>query len=101
MRAVLWSRWARAVAGENVGICLPSSATAVVVNFGITLGGKTAVNLNFTLGQDNLKYAIDLCEIRTLMTSRVFVQRAGLPLLPEMVFVEDVVLHRSRFLLVE
>jgi acyl-[acyl-carrier-protein]-phospholipid O-acyltransferase / long-chain-fatty-acid--[acyl-carrier-protein] ligase len=81
----------RACAGEqNIGVYLPASVDAVIANCAISLAGKTAVNLNFTAGEQNCRLAAQLCGIRTILTSRSFLQRVGLEARPEMMFLEDV-----------
>lgn len=72
-----------------IGIYLPCSVPAALVNCGITLSGKVAVNLNFTAGPQNCRAAIDLCGIRTVITSRIFLEKLGSQALPEMVFLEE------------
>jgi acyl-[acyl-carrier-protein]-phospholipid O-acyltransferase/long-chain-fatty-acid--[acyl-carrier-protein] ligase len=90
--SILMRRWiAKNCAGsQNVGLLLPASAGGAISNLGIALAGKTAVNLNFTAGEEATRYAIDRCEIRTIITSREFVEKIKLAPQPEMVFVEDV-----------
>lgn len=80
---------------ENIGIWLPASVAAAVANFGITLSGKTAVNLNFTAGLVNCRAAMDLCELRTAFSSPSFLQKAGLEALPGTVFLEDLPVRAS------
>jgi acyl-[acyl-carrier-protein]-phospholipid O-acyltransferase/long-chain-fatty-acid--[acyl-carrier-protein] ligase len=89
---------------SNVGLLFPASVGGTLANLGVTLAGKVAVNLNFTAGEDQLRYAVRQCEIGTILSSRAFVEKAklpGLPELPGMVFLEDVletISAPSRFL---
>jgi acyl-[acyl-carrier-protein]-phospholipid O-acyltransferase/long-chain-fatty-acid--[acyl-carrier-protein] ligase len=46
--------------------------------------------LNFTAGRDAMAAAIDRCGITTILTSRRFLEKAGLAPIDGMVFVEDV-----------
>jgi acyl-[acyl-carrier-protein]-phospholipid O-acyltransferase/long-chain-fatty-acid--[acyl-carrier-protein] ligase len=73
----------------NIGVYLPASVPAAIANYAVTLSGKAAVNLNFTLGAANCQAAIDRCELRTIFSSRAFLAKCGLTPLPEMVFPED------------
>lgn len=88
---VLVARWLmRHRVGERmVGVLLPSSVAAVLVNLGATLAGRVPVNLNFTSGAESMRQAMEQCAIRTVLTSRAFLSKAGLPAQPDQVFVED------------
>ncbi len=74
---------------RNIGIVLPTCAGAAIANFGVTLAGKSAVNLNFTAGETSCRSAIEQCAVRTLITSKAFIAKANLPAWPEMVYLED------------
>jgi acyl-[acyl-carrier-protein]-phospholipid O-acyltransferase/long-chain-fatty-acid--[acyl-carrier-protein] ligase len=74
---------------RNIGVYLPSSTVAAVANYGITLAGKVAVNLNFTLGGQQCRAAIEVCGLETIFTSRAFLTKLGVEPMPEMVFVEE------------
>ena len=60
---------------ENVGIVLPSSVIASAVNLTLFAMGKTSVNLNYTLSKENLIYCADKANIRTIISSRKFVEK--------------------------
>jgi acyl-[acyl-carrier-protein]-phospholipid O-acyltransferase/long-chain-fatty-acid--[acyl-carrier-protein] ligase len=84
-------RWLRAnCSGSNVGLMFPASAGGALGNLSVTLAGKVAVNLNFTAGAEQLRYAVRQCEIGIILTSRTFCEKAKLPELEGMVFLEDV-----------
>src|SRR5262249_49745264 len=48
------------------------------------------VNLNFTVGKETMASAISQCQIKVILTSKVFFEKAKLEPLPGMVYVEDV-----------
>lgn len=95
---ILFRNWLRGAhpSEQHIGVLLPSSVGAALVNYGITLAGKTAVNLNFTAGEQNCRAAIAQCEIRTVVTSRAFLEKASLSQWPEMVFLEDLLVQFTR-----
>src|SRR5690606_37878732 len=64
-------------AGEerNVGLLLPTAAGGALANMAALLSGKTLVNLNYTASDEALAYAIEHAEIRTVYTSRKFLER--------------------------
>jgi acyl-[acyl-carrier-protein]-phospholipid O-acyltransferase/long-chain-fatty-acid--[acyl-carrier-protein] ligase len=90
--AMLLSRWARRrLPNEsNVGFLVPASVGGALANLGLSLAGKVPVNLNFTAGRESMTAAIEQCEIRTIVTSRRFLSKAGIEPLDGMVFLEDV-----------
>ena len=75
----------------HVGILLPSCCPAMLCNVAVALLGKSAVNLNFTVGNAAFASALRQCSLTTILTSRKFVERfPDLPV-PEgtYVFLED------------
>lgn len=73
---ILMSRRIAAMSQEqNVGLLLPSSAGSVLGNLALMLLGKTAVNLNFTASAESLLSSVLQAEIRTIYTSKRFVER--------------------------
>ena len=77
---------------RHVGILLPPTVAAALVNVAAPLCGKTSVNLNYTVGKAGLEAAARLAGLRTIVTSRTFVERAKLDLPdgPAIVWLEDV-----------
>ena len=47
------------------------------------------VNLNFTLSAEAFDSCVRQCNMKTMITSRAFIEKIGMPRRPEMVFVED------------
>lgn len=82
---------------RHVGILLPPTVAAALVNVAAPLCGKTSVNLNYTVGKTGLEAAVRLAGLRTIVTSRAFVEKAKLDLPdgPEIVWLEDVALTIS------
>jgi acyl-[acyl-carrier-protein]-phospholipid O-acyltransferase/long-chain-fatty-acid--[acyl-carrier-protein] ligase len=80
----------RRTQGEAVvGTLLPASVGAVLANIGLYIAGRVPVNLNFTIGRESLEAAVQQAGIRTILTSRRFLEKASLPAMPGMVFLED------------
>jgi acyl-[acyl-carrier-protein]-phospholipid O-acyltransferase/long-chain-fatty-acid--[acyl-carrier-protein] ligase len=85
---VLRTRWE----GQSVvGILLPSSVGGALVNLAATIAGKTVVNLNFTAGRAGMESAAAQAGLRTVVTSRAFLEKAKLepPGGLEIILVED------------
>ena len=76
---------------EMVGIFLPPSVPGALVNYAAMLCGKVPVNLNYTLSGAALASCAKQCELKTVITSRLFLEKVKLALPCETVFLEDVV----------
>src|SRR5215510_2144730 len=77
-------------AGESaVGILLPASVGAALVNHATMLLGVLPVNLNFTVGAETMKSCLMQCDIKTVITSREFVEKLKTEVPAETVFLED------------
>lgn len=85
--------WLRRARGDErwIGLLLPASTGGVLANVGVTLASKTAVNLNYSLGEGAMRAAMGQCGIRTVVTSRRFLSKAKIAPMPEMVFLEEIV----------
>ena len=90
--ALLLARWLRrhAAGQPMIGLLLPASAGGALANLATTLAGKAPVNLNFTAGHDAMMAAVEQCQLKTILTSRTFLRKAGIETLDGMVFVEDI-----------
>jgi acyl-[acyl-carrier-protein]-phospholipid O-acyltransferase/long-chain-fatty-acid--[acyl-carrier-protein] ligase len=90
--ALLLGRWIKKNCPKEtmVGVLLPASVAGSLVNIAILLAGKVPVNLNFTAGSESMASAIAQCNIKALVTSRVFLGKANLETLEGMVFLEEI-----------
>jgi acyl-[acyl-carrier-protein]-phospholipid O-acyltransferase/long-chain-fatty-acid--[acyl-carrier-protein] ligase len=92
--SLILARWVRRhTEGEtNLGLLLPASVGGALANVATSLAGKVPVNLNFTAGADGMAYAVERCRIRTILTSRAFLEKASLaaPPVDRLVYLEDV-----------
>ena len=76
---------------QHVGVLLPASAGGALTNIAITLLGKVAVNLNFTASREAMRSAIEQAELKTVITSRRFIEKLEGVEAPEgSLFLEDV-----------
>jgi acyl-[acyl-carrier-protein]-phospholipid O-acyltransferase/long-chain-fatty-acid--[acyl-carrier-protein] ligase len=64
--------------GEHVGLFLPTSSGAVVTFFALQAFARVPTMLNFTSGARNLKGAIEVAGVKTVLTSRRFIAQARL-----------------------
>jgi acyl-[acyl-carrier-protein]-phospholipid O-acyltransferase/long-chain-fatty-acid--[acyl-carrier-protein] ligase len=76
---------------KNIGIFLPSSVAAALANYAVALLNKTAVNLSYTASESDREYILETAEIKTVLTSRAFLEKVDVPAeaLPGAVLMED------------
>ncbi len=80
----------RKTAGQDmVGLLLPASVGGALANIATLFAGRVPVNLNFTAGAAAMADARAQCDIRTVITSKRFLDKAGLEPTPDMIFLED------------
>ncbi|MBI1683728.1 AMP-binding protein [Caulobacter hibisci] len=60
--------------GEHVGVLLPSGSGAVVTFFALHAFGRVPTMLNFTAGLRNIKAAVKLAQIKTVLTAHKFIE---------------------------
>ena len=72
-----------------VGTMVPASVGGALTNIALLMAGRVPVNLNFTTGAEAMSEAIQQAELRTIITSRTFLSKAGIPERPGMIFLED------------
>jgi acyl-[acyl-carrier-protein]-phospholipid O-acyltransferase/long-chain-fatty-acid--[acyl-carrier-protein] ligase len=76
--------------GEKmVGVLLPPSVPTAVVNLGICLAGRVAVNLNYTAPPQAMNAAMERCGIKTIFTSEKLLERFDIPRRPDMILMEE------------
>jgi len=83
--------------GENVGVLLPNANGVAVAFFALQSLGRVPAMLNFTAGPQALVSACQAAEVKTILTSRVFIEKGHLENLIEalqtrtrIVYLEDV-----------
>ncbi|MDN5279930.1 MAG: acyl-[acyl-carrier-protein]-phospholipid O-acyltransferase [Clostridiales bacterium] len=77
---------------KNVGLMVPTTPAAAMLNIGASITGRTSVNLNFTAGKAAMKSAIRQAKIKTVITAKLVDSRFP-GILPDSVekhFIEDI-----------
>jgi len=64
--------------GEKVGLLLPNLVPTIGLIFGLAARKRVPAMLNYSAGTDAMQAACDAAEIRTVVTSRAFVEQAKL-----------------------
>src|SRR5438105_355021 len=75
---------------EMVGILLPPSVPGALVNFAAMLMGKVPVNLNYTVSNGTLASCAQQCNLKTVVTARIFLEKLKVQPPREVIFIEDV-----------
>ncbi|MHC4269804.1 MAG: acyl-[ACP]--phospholipid O-acyltransferase [Planctomycetota bacterium] len=81
---------------DIVGILLPNSVAASLVNVAISILGKCPVNLNFTSSEESVTKSIHKCDIKHIYSSKKFVEKTNIKVRDEMIGVEDL-RHEVKF----
>ena len=74
---------------ECVGVLLPPTVPAVIVNLALTLDRRAAVNLNYTATSEVLNACLKQCHIKHVITSRRAWEKFDLDLEAEIIYLED------------
>ncbi len=97
----LWPKMGIASDEQRIGILLPPGRAGAIVNLACALAGRTAVNLNHTVGAEQLQQLSELAGIRTVISAGPYLAKMGdLALTARIIHVEDLLkgLGRMRIL---
>jgi acyl-[acyl-carrier-protein]-phospholipid O-acyltransferase / long-chain-fatty-acid--[acyl-carrier-protein] ligase len=97
-RTVFLARRLRPVWREQkmVGILLPPSVPGALVNLAALLMGKVPVNLNYTASNEALASCAQQCQLKTVITSRAFLERVHIQPPGQTIMLEDLA-EKPRF----
>ncbi len=76
---------------KTIGILLPPSVGGTLVNIAISILNKVPVNMNYTASKEALASTIKQCAMQYVITSRTFLEKTGVVLSCEVLFIEDIV----------
>ena len=76
----------------TVGLLLPPTVAGALTNVAAAMAGRVSVNLNYTVGKAGLESAVRQANLQTIVTSRLFVDKAKLELPdgPRIIWLEDI-----------
>ncbi len=93
---LLLSKHMRGFAGKNIALLFPASVGGALAYLATAFAGKTPVGINFLSDKTDQDHALELCEVKTILTSSTFIEKANIPKDPRMVFIEDLRLKTSK-----
>src|SRR5260370_37088612 len=73
---------------EMVGVLLPPSVPGALVNYAAMLLGKVPVNLHYTVSNETLASCAQQCNLKTVVTARVFLEKGKIQPPGEAIFIE-------------
>jgi len=76
-----------------VGILLPPSIPGALVNWAALLLGKVPINLNYTSSNESIASCASQCDLKTVVTSRQFLEKVPVRPPGEIIYAEDLALH--------
>jgi len=74
---------------KMVGVLLPPSIPGALVNWAALLLSKVPINLNYTSSKESMASCAGQCELKTVVTSRLFLEKVKLEPPGDLIFVED------------
>ncbi|MCH9621627.1 MAG: Bifunctional protein Aas [Chlamydiia bacterium] len=75
--AIILAEKIKKLDGEYIGVLLPSTAGTYIIQMAIYLAGKVPVPLNWTVGTYFMNHAINLVDLRNIISSKKFLKRLG------------------------
>ncbi len=87
--SILLSKQIRNFEGENIALLFPASVGGALAYIATAFAGKVPVGLNFLAGKEEQDCVMNTCDVRTIFTSRKFIQKAEISEDTRMVFIED------------
>ena len=95
LRSLIISKLIRRLPAYNdsdlIGVLLPNCVNHAAVLFGILFADKTPAILNFSSGEETINNVVNFSNIKTILTSKKFINKINLPVNDKMIFLEDVV----------
>ena len=94
VRSLIFTRFIRELdRGENgyVGILMPNATVTAALTLGALLADRTPAMINFSAGEKVALSSAERAGVKTIFTSRKFLEKLKWQAIPDMVFLEDLV----------
>jgi acyl-[acyl-carrier-protein]-phospholipid O-acyltransferase / long-chain-fatty-acid--[acyl-carrier-protein] ligase len=91
IKAIFLARRLRPLCKDQkmVGVLLPPSIPGALVNWAALLLGKVPINLNYTSSKESMASCASQCGLKTVVTSRLFLEKVKLEPPGELIYAED------------
>ncbi len=95
IKTVFLARRLRPLWGDQkmLGILLPPSIPGALVNWAALLLGKIPINLNYTSSNESIASCVKQCNLKTVVTSRQFLEKVPIKPPGELIYAEDLALN--------
>jgi len=80
---------------KYVGVLLPPTVPGALTNFALSLSGRVAVNLNYTVSNAIVNNCIEQSGIKNILTSRKVMEKVDLQPSANLVYIEDLREHAT------
>ncbi len=95
---ILGDKLKAALLGEtHVGVLLPTANASMVTFLALQMLGKIPCMLNFSSGEGNLLHACRIAKVKSVLTSRAFVEKGKLELVVEALAREHTIVYLEDF----
>lgn len=81
---------------KTIGVLLPPSVAGALVNIAIAILNKVPVNINYTASKEALASTIKQCAMQYVITSKTFLEKTGIVLNCEALFIEDIIMSLTK-----
>ncbi len=78
-----------------VGVLLPPTVPGAIANFALSLSGRVAVNLNYTVSNAIVNNCIEQAGIRNILTSRKVMEKFDIQPSANLIYIEDMKEHAT------
>ena len=76
---------------QNVGIMIPPSVAGALTNIAVGVLNKIPININYTTSEEAICSIVDQCQMKMIITSRVFIEKVQIKLPGRLIYIEDLV----------
>lgn len=76
---------------KTIGVLIPPSVGGALVNIAVSILNKVPVNINYTSSKEAIASITKQCAMQYVITSRVFLEKTGIDLECEKIFIEDII----------
>lgn len=81
---------------KTIGILIPPSVGGALANIAVSILNKVPVNINYTSSKEAIASIIKQCAMQYVLTSRTFLEKTGIELTCDKIFIEDIVASISK-----